>query len=219
MPPVTDTQTDYAAYRRVVGDSFRQWYDEGRDSWTGAETNDHVTRFVLDCAPPAAGRRRRALDVGSGRGVESAALAQGLDADVVALDLLDVHDTPPPSRGRVRFQQGDFLDFTDGDLDLIVDNGCLHHQRRQDWPGWAAHGKELLRPGGILVVSIFLSPDGDITAHPLDDGRLNWWLTEESVTALFTGAGLTPCSRTVIDRDFTYQGHQLKYLALSFRND
>lgn len=219
MPASTETETAYADYRRVVSASFDAWYSQGRDSWTGAETNDHVTRFVLEAAPPPTGPRRRVLDIGCGRGLQTAALADGLDADVVGLDLLDVLNAPAPRRGHVSFHQGDFLEYTDRGLDLVVDNGCLHHQRRQDWPGWAAHGKELLRPGGVLVVSVFLSPHGEIAALPQEDGRLNWWLTEESVTELFTAAGFTPHARTVIDRDFAYEGHRLEYLALSFRND
>ncbi|MET7453961.1 class I SAM-dependent methyltransferase [Streptomyces sp. NPDC005574] len=230
MPPTTDIPTDpndrspqstYCDYRQVVADSFQHWYGRGRDSWTGADTNTRVTAFACAQAPPATGpARRRVLDVGCGRGHQSAQLAEQLDADLTALDLLDVWDPPPPARGRARFVQGDFLDFTGADttgLDLLVDNGCLHHQRRTDWPAWAAHGARLLRPGGVAVVSVFLSPHGEITELPLDDGRLNWWLTEQAVTGLYTDAGLTPADRLVIDRNFPYQGHRLAYLALSFR--
>ncbi|MEU1517170.1 methyltransferase domain-containing protein [Streptomyces sp. NPDC005811] len=233
MPPTTDTPaadtpaTDttatgipagYRAYRRVVADSFGNWYGEGRDSWTGAETNDQVTRFALAQAPVATRPgRRRILDVGCGRGRQTTELAEGLDAHATGLDLLDVWDVPPPARGEVRFRQGDFLEVAESGLDLVVDNGCLHHQRRADWPVWAAHGAGLLRPGGVLVVSVFLSPDGEIAELPLADGRLNWWLTEQAVTDLYTGAGLTPADRLVIDRNFRYQGHWLEYLALSFR--
>jgi SAM-dependent methyltransferase len=218
MPPTTDTPADYAAYRRTVADSFGNWYGQGRDSWTGAATNDQVTRFACAQAPAATGPgRRRILDVGCGRGHQTTELAERLDADTTGLDLLDVWDAPPPTRGRARFRQGDFLEYARTGIDLVVDNGCLHHQRRADWPAWAAHGARLLRPGGVLVVSVFLSPDGEIAELPLDDGRLNWWLTERSVTALYTGAGLTPADRLVIDRNFQYQGHWLEYLVLSFR--
>ncbi|MFI2379120.1 class I SAM-dependent methyltransferase [Streptomyces sp. NPDC018964] len=220
MPTGTDTVADYPAYRRIVADSFGTWYGQGRDSWTGDATSAQVTGFVHAQAPvPPAGRRLRVLDVGCGRGRQSTDLATRLDADVTGLDLLRVWDAPPPERGRARFVQGDFLDHTEdtGALDLVVDNGCLHHQRRTDWPAWAAHGARLLRPGGALVVSVFLSPADEVTALPLDDGRLNWWLTERAVTDLYADAGLALSDRLVIDRDFQYQGHRLFYLVLSFR--
>ncbi|MEW1869958.1 class I SAM-dependent methyltransferase [Streptomyces caelestis] len=223
MPPTTDTPTTaapagYTAYRQTVADSFGHWYGHARDSWTGADTNARVTRFACAQAPAATGAgRRRVLDVGCGRGRQTTEFAERLDADSTGLDLLDVWDAPPPARGRARFRQGDFLDFARTGHDLVVDNGCLHHQRRADWPAWAAHGARLLRPGGVLVVSVFLSPDGETTEMVLDDGRLNWWLTEQDVTGLYAGAGLAPVDRLVIDRNFRYRGHWLKYLALSFR--
>ncbi|MDX2764343.1 class I SAM-dependent methyltransferase [Streptomyces europaeiscabiei] len=219
MPQTTETPHGYAAYRRTVAGSFSHWYRRRRDSWTGADTSDAITRFALEQAPTVTGRRPRVLDVGCGRGRQITALTEHLDADSTGLDLLDVWDAPPPARGLLRFRQGDFLDFTGAPLDLVVDNGCLHHQRRADWQAWAAHGAGLLRTGGTLVVSVFLSPDGTVTELPLDDGRLNWWLTEEAVTGLYTGAGLTPKGRLVIDRDFSYRGHRLAYLALAFRKD
>jgi hypothetical protein len=117
----------------------------------------------------------------------------------------------------LRFCQGDFLDFADGPVDLLVDSGCLHHQRQEDWLPWVRHGSTLLRPGGAWTVNIFLSPHGDVESRQLADGRHNWWLTEESVTSLFTDAGFTVMARQEIDRDFQYEGYWLKYLNLAFR--
>lgn len=208
---------EYAGYREVVSESFRSWYGQQRDSWTGTDTNARVTEFVLGTAPAQeADRRRTVLDVGCGRGLQTVALAEALDADAVGLDLLDVWDAPAPGRGRVRHRQGDFLSFTDGPTDLLVDNGCLHHQRQEDWQRWVRHGHGLLRPGGVWAVSTFLSPHGETVAHPLDDGRLNWWVTEQALRDLFEPEGFEFRGRTEIDRDFHYEGHWLKYLALSF---
>ncbi|MDF3290477.1 class I SAM-dependent methyltransferase [Streptomyces silvisoli] len=209
-------ETDYPGYRRIVRDSFEHWYQAGKDSWTGAPTNDKVTDFSTANAPLPVHGTRRVLDVGCGRGHQTVQLAERLDADVVGLDLLDVWDARRPAHGTARFRQGDFLSFAEGPVDLLVDNGCLHHQRREEWPGWVEHGRALLRPGGVWVVSCFLSPTAEVVAKPLADGRLNWWLTESAVTELFARSGLTATQRTVIDRQFNYQGHWLKYLALAF---
>lgn len=210
--------SDYAQYREVVGDSFAGWYRDGRDSWTGAPTNDEVTEFVLRSAPPppVAGRLQ-VLDIGCGRGHQSVAFAERLDADVVGLDLLDVWDAPAPRRGSAELSRGDFLSFTAAGQDLLVDNGCLHHQRREEWPRWTGHGRGLLRPGGRWVVSCFLSPTGEVAARPLPDGRINWWLTEEALGQLFAGVGLRSVDRLEIDRHYrSRDGHWLKYLAVAF---
>ncbi|MFF3212613.1 class I SAM-dependent methyltransferase [Streptomyces sp. NPDC002886] len=213
-------ERDYCGYREVVRSSFKQWYKDNRDSWSGAVTNDRVTHFTIAAAPtdktePGAGPAR-VLDIGCGRGLQTASLAEWLDADVTGLDLLDVWDTPDVAHGKTRFHQGDFLGFHAEGLDLLVDNGCLHHQRREDWAPWVEHGRKMLRPGGVWVVSVFLSPDGAITPHPLADGRLNWWLTEELVTELYEANGFRSTGRLEIDRHFVYEGHHLKYLTLSF---
>lgn len=208
---------DYPTYRQRVQDSFQQWYGSGRDSWSGGGVKDLITEFILRSAPPAEhGRRRKVLDIGCGRGHQTAQLAEELDADVVGLDLIDVWEPPSVGRGSLRFRQGDFLGFREGPMDLLVDSGCLHHQRREDWEPWVRHGAALLREGGVWTVNIFLSPDGAIVDKRLPDGRSNWWLTEELVTGLFAECGLTHVESQEIDRNFQYEGHWLKYLNLSF---
>ncbi|MFI5619699.1 class I SAM-dependent methyltransferase [Streptomyces sp. NPDC051567] len=218
--PGETAERNYCGYREIVRNSFKQWYKDNRDSWSGTTTNDRVTHFAIAAAPtdetPTGTGPARVLDIGCGRGLQTASLAEWLEADVTGLDLLDVWDTPEVENGTIRFHQGDFLGFRATGLDLLVDNGCLHHQRREDWPAWVEHGRTMLRPGGVWVVSVFLSPDGEITPHPLADGRLNWWLTEELVVELYEDGGFRSTGRLEIDRHFTYEGHRLKYLTLSF---
>ncbi len=210
----------YRAYRRQVQDSFEEWYKGNKDSWSNGAVKDTVGEFILGSAPAAEpGRRRRVLDIGCGRGRQTALLADGLDADVVGLDLLAFWEPPAITRGSLRFHQGDFFHFVEGPVDMLVDSGCLHHQRQEDWRPWVLHGASLLREGGIWALNIFLSPDGRITDKRLPDGRSNWWLPEEHVIDLFRGCGLSLVARRVIDRNFQYEGHWLQYLVLAFENE
>lgn len=211
--------SEYSLYLDIVRSSFQDWYDAGRDSWTAAPVNDRVTDFICWSAPPPAEGRRRVLDIGCGRGHQTAALAARLDADVTGIDVLDVWDAAPPSRGTACFHHGDFLRYAGPSADMLVDNGCLHHQRREEWSRWVSHGRELLRAGGIWAVGCFLSPTPDVGVKPLDDGRLNWWLTPPVLCELFSGSGFTVTGQEEIDRNFEYQGYRLKYIVMSFRKE
>jgi cyclopropane fatty-acyl-phospholipid synthase-like methyltransferase len=221
MNGTTRANESYPDYRAKVIESFQDFYTTGRDRWTASETAEQVTAFAVAAVGEGAGagRQRRVLDVGCGRGHQAARFAELLDAEVTGVDLLAVADPPPPPRGSVRFVVQDFLSYEADPFDLVVDNGCLHHQQPGDWAGWVAHGADLVRDDGVWVVSSFLSPTGEVSFHPQPNGRQNVWFTSEAVIDLFAAGGLRFRDELVIDRRFHYQGHDLHYLVQSFGRD
>ncbi|GAA4840840.1 1,6-didemethyltoxoflavin N1-methyltransferase [Actinomycetospora corticicola] len=216
--------TGYADYRDTVASSFRSAYDAHRDRWT----DDPVAAGITDFAVAAVRRHRpgapypdpavRLLDIGAGRGHQSAVLAERLGADVTAVDLLPVADATAPRRGRVRHVVGDFLDLApaDGRYDVLLDNGCLHHQRPEDWARFVAHGRRLLADDGLWVLCTFLSPGPEVAFHDQADGRHNVWFTPDDLQELFTTAGLVRVDETVLDRRFAARGFDLAYLLQTF---
>jgi SAM-dependent methyltransferase len=57
----------------------------------------------------------------------------------------------------VRFREADVfrLPLSESSFDVIVDYGCLHHQRKGDWPAYMASILRVLKAGGFYVLSVF----------------------------------------------------------------
>jgi ubiquinone/menaquinone biosynthesis C-methylase UbiE len=70
-------------------------------------------------------------------------------------------------------------------FDIVLDYGCLHHQRKSDWPAYLASLRRVLRPGGFLVLSVF-SPKFHLFARR---GR-PWHIAAGAYRRCFRRAGL-----------------------------
>lgn len=111
--------------------------------------NIHYHPLVLAAVPPGA---RTALDVGCGEGM----LARDLRAVVPSVTGIDL-DGPSIALARaadgdgVEYVEGDFLThpFPPGSFDVVASIAVLHHV---DTAAGLERMRELLRPGGVLVV-------------------------------------------------------------------
>lgn len=66
-------------------------------------------------------------------------------------------------------------------FDLVLDFGCLHHQRKAHWPAYKASVLRVLAPNGFFILSIF-SPN-----FPLFHGsRRNWHIALGAYRRYFT---------------------------------
>ena len=117
------------------------------DGWNH---NIHHHPLVLDAIPSHA---RRALDVGCGEGTLTRDLAERVP-EVVGIDLdrpiLDVARTRS-SAARATYVLGDVLHhpFEPGSFDVVASIAALHHM---DATTGLGRMRDLLRPGGVLVV-------------------------------------------------------------------
>ncbi|HAS11708.1 MAG TPA: class I SAM-dependent methyltransferase [Acidimicrobiaceae bacterium] len=124
--------------------------------WSGAVGDDrwnhniHLHRVVLDAVPPGA---QRALDVGCGEGMLSRDLHETVP-EVVGLDLhepsLDLARAQSDGDG-ITWVLGDVLDhpFEPASFDVVASIAALHHM---DTVAGLEAMRDLLRPGGVLVV-------------------------------------------------------------------
>jgi len=47
------------------------------------------------------------------------------------------------------------LPFRPASFDIVLDCGCLHHQRKADWAAYRASILKVLKPAGFYVLSVF----------------------------------------------------------------
>lgn len=189
---------DDPAQRQLVLDCF---YDQPRTVAAERFARSPEWQAVLECLPKPRGR---ALEIGAGHGMASAALAR-TGWKVTALE-------PDPSElvgaGAIRqlAQEtgldirvveafGEELPFSDGEFDLVLARQVLHHAR--DLPQLCRELARVVRPGGrvLAVREHVISKPADLpkflAAHPLHHlyGGEHAYLLEEYRGAL-EGAGL-----------------------------
>src|SRR5215472_2036123 len=112
--------------------------------------NDNFTNWLVSVLPPAGGR---ALDLGCGAGHHAVQLAERfthVDAIDLSLPMIEIARAKR-SRPNITYQQADLLTTSgSGEYDLVLSVMTLHHV--PDLQAALAHIKELLAPGGRIVV-------------------------------------------------------------------
>ena len=73
------------------------------------------------------------------------------------------------------------LPFREAAFDVVLDYGCLHHQRKPDWSAYKTGILQVLKPEGFYVLSVF-SPE-----FPLFRGsRRPWHIAQGAYRRYFT---------------------------------
>jgi len=139
---------------------FRQSYRTGEHGWAEEEPSRYALGFLkrlrnlVGCG--------RLLDVGCGEGRHAFAAAE-LGFNVTAIDYEPLALKRARQAAEVRYAKGIAfrkadvfrLPFADASFDVVLDYGCLHHQRKADWPAYRASILRVLKPQGYYVLSVF----------------------------------------------------------------
>ncbi len=176
---------------------FRRAYQTGEHGWEAVQPTPALVDLLKSLKHPAAGGTL--LDVGCGEGRHAIAAAKlgfrvtGVDFIPEALERARAYacqaDVPIHSRrhqqvkpGRVCFRRGDVfnLPFAADSFDIVLDCGCLHHQRKGDWPAYKANILKILRPRGYYLLSVF-SPK----FHLFAGAKRRWHLAHGSYRRCF----------------------------------
>jgi SAM-dependent methyltransferase len=167
-------------------------FDRTADLYAEAARAKDWSAFVEWCRPQPG---QRALDVGAGPGLLSAAL-RDLVGEAVALDPSEALLGHAPDAVRRVVGNAESMPFGDGEFDLVTSVNSLHHVA--DLTRALAEMARVLAPGGTLVVQDYL-------ADP-DPARAERWETVErlrdpghrrlpregEVAGLLATAGLAP---------------------------
>ncbi len=138
---------------------FKEAYRSGKHGWE-AEPSPYTLRFLDRLKKKLPGARL--LDLGCGEGRHSVAAARygfrvtAVDLEPGALERAKTRARAAGVKG-LRFFKADALalQFAPECFDIILDFGCLHHQRKADWPGYERSVLRTLKPGGYLILSVF----------------------------------------------------------------
>ncbi|MDD5627612.1 MAG: methyltransferase domain-containing protein [Elusimicrobia bacterium] len=131
---------------------FKEAYRTGVHGWA-AEPSPYVLRFLNRL------KKGRLLDLGCGEGRHAIAAARlGFQVTAVDSEPLALRRARRAARGfAVRFLKADALrlPFPEGSFDAIIDYGCLHHQKKSDWPRYLGQILRLLAPRGRYILEAF----------------------------------------------------------------
>jgi SAM-dependent methyltransferase len=126
-------------------------FDRTADLYAEAARSKDWSAFVEWCRPQPG---QRALDVGAGPGLLSAALS-AVVAEAVALDPSQALLGHAPPGVRAVVGEAESMPFGDAEFDLVTCVNSLHHVA--DMPGTLAEMARVLRRGGSMVVQDYLA--------------------------------------------------------------
>lgn len=136
-------------------------------------------------------RPPRVIDAGCGPGVDTEWFDDvGLDAlglDITAPFLREASAAAPSAR----FLRGDMrqLPLRDDTLEGLWSSAAFLHLPRQAAPSTLAEFARVLRPGGVLLLSVMARETKDVGAVRLEDGRLFTFWSEEPLRNRLAEAG------------------------------
>jgi ubiquinone/menaquinone biosynthesis C-methylase UbiE len=139
---------------------FRQAYRSAQHGWAVEEPSSYAVNFLRRLRRLLPGAR--VLDLGCGEGRHTiAAVKMGfkvtaIDYEPLALKRARKFAETAGAKG-VHFRKANALrlPFPRSNFGVVLDYGCLHHQKKADWPAYLANILRVLKPQGFLVLSVF----------------------------------------------------------------
>ncbi len=193
----------------VLDSAYGTQYGQATDEWTDDQSMRCVPALVQGRLklPSSA----RALDVGCGTGRDVEYLS-GFLRSVTGIDIIgqDAWASIVAATPGAAFERTDLLSYQpDCRYDLVLDNGCFHHQHEAHRSPYLDRAAALTLPDGWFVLSTFkaASIDQYVDVH----GRLHKYWTDDELHATLRAAAFD-----VVDETDIYRPTKGNYYRLSF---
>jgi SAM-dependent methyltransferase len=175
---------------------FHEAYRTGEHGWDIGDPSPFALKFLKSVRKevPVANY----LDIGCGEGRHCIAAvrlgfkATGVDYEPLALKRAARFAHTNGARG-IRFRRADVLalPFRPASFDVVLDYGCLHHQKKSNWEAYRKTILKVLKPGGFYILSVF-APEFRLfrtTRKPwhIAFGAYRRCFTNQDIVSLFQG--------------------------------
>jgi ubiquinone/menaquinone biosynthesis C-methylase UbiE len=165
---------------------FRKAYSTGKHGWAVEDPSPYAVEFLNRLKQMIPGGRL--MDIGCGEG-RHAIVASRLGFKVTAVDyeLLALKQAQRFAKAKgakgIDFRLANVLSLPPPDtvFDVVFDYGCLHHQKKSDWPAYRASIMRVLSPNGFYILSVF-SPKFPLFRA----SRRSWHIAQGAYRRYFT---------------------------------
>jgi SAM-dependent methyltransferase len=139
---------------------FRESYRTGDHGWPQDKPCPYAVDYLKRLKRLVPGGAL--LDIGCGEGRHSFAAARlGFTVTAIDYEALALRRARQFAKAkrleRIIFRQADVfcMPFADSRFDIVLDYGCLHHQRKSDWHAYKSSVLRVLKPQGYYLLSVF----------------------------------------------------------------
>lgn len=223
MTTQNTSQISSKEYREVLKTSFVQSYQTSNDAWSYENAMREVSAYFLECMSDQKGQH--ILDIGAGSGKDAEIMLRAGHC-VTGIDLYE-HEAWQflnYSWGdKIHFVKSQFTDWqpsSETTFDAVFDNGCFHHQHPSFYSDYLAHLKALLKPNGIVMLSVFtpLEENTDGSFIKFDEGRIGHSFSADELRQLLTNQGFIWLDSRRIYRPWHKHYLPVHYLAALVKN-
>jgi SAM-dependent methyltransferase len=176
-------------YRCVLEKAFRKHYAEKSDIWTGDDMLRVVPALIQGFIKLP--KKTRFLDIGCGTGSDVEYFASIVQF-AVGIDLIasDKWRLVQARVGNAVFYEVEVIEFeSDDKFDLILDNGCFHHQDEGKYEGYFEKVSSLLADNGFFAVCTFKKAVGGKWID--GNGRIHRYFMDDEIHLLLARFGFS----------------------------
>jgi len=139
---------------------FRDAYRTGEHGWPENQPSPYAVEYLKRVRQLVPGSKL--LDIGCGEGRHASAAARlGFKVTAVDYEPLALQRARQFAENKgiegIIFRKADVFSmaFPDSHFDVAMDWGCLHHQKKSDWPAYKRSILRVLKPEGYYILSVF----------------------------------------------------------------